>query len=81
MPRAELGVASQFIQVSPSDSTNFASGSRALYIGTGGDLNVLSYDNPTNHIFRNVPSGFVLPIAVLRVNSTNTTASNIVSLV
>lgn len=81
MPRAELGVASFFQAVTASDSTNLSSPSRALYVGTTGNVNVLSYDNPSNAIFRNVPSGFILPISVLRVNSTDTTASNIVSLV
>lgn len=81
MPRAELGVATFFATVTPSDSTNLTSPSRALYVGTGGSMNVLCYESPTNVIFQNLPSGFMLPVSVIRVNSTNTTASNIVSLV
>jgi hypothetical protein len=80
MARAELGVSSYFEAITPSDSTNMTSPSRALYVGTGGNLNVLSFDSATNVLFRNLPSGFVLPISVIRVNSTDTTASNIVSL-
>ena len=80
MPRAELGVSSFFLAVTPSDSDNLTSPSRALYVGNGGDLNVVSFDSPENVIFRNVPSGYTLPISVLRVNSTDTSATNIVAL-
>lgn len=80
MPRAELGVSSFFLAVTPSDSTNLTSPSRALYVGTTGNVNVLSFDSASNVIFRNVPSGFILPISVLRVNATDTSATNIVAL-
>ena len=55
---------------------------RALYVGTGGNLSVImrgdSTDTPV--VFPNVPSGAILPIAVKRVRSTGTGASDIVGL-
>jgi hypothetical protein len=52
---------------------------RSLWVGTGGDLSVLMADG-TTAILQNVPSGTVVPVAVRRVNSTNTTATDIVAL-
>lgn len=51
----------------------------ALYIGTAGDLAVTGTDGVTV-VFKNVPAGTLLQIHAVTVNSTNTTASNIVAL-
>ena len=65
--------------VTPSDTVNLGAQSRSLFVGTGGNIAVVMADGSTA-TFTNVPGGFVLPICVTRVNSTNTTASNIVSI-
>lgn len=65
--------------VTPSDSTNLSYDTRAIYVGTGGNVVAVFTDN-TAITFSNVPAGTILPIVVKRVNSTNTTASNIVAL-
>ena len=59
------------VAVTPSDVTNLGSPARSLYIGTTGNIAVVT--------FSNVPVG-ILPVQVKRVNSTNTTASNIVAM-
>ena len=64
--------------VTPADSTNLTSPTRALYIGSGGDLAVVL--NGTTVTFTNVASGSVLPIRPEIVNSTNTTATDILAL-
>lgn len=66
--------------VTPADS-DFASGAVAvaLLIGTGGNVRVTTV-NGTDIVIP-VTSGFLLPLSVTRVWSTNTTASNIVALV
>lgn len=50
-----------------------------LYVGTGGVLRVLTAggDDVT---FRNVPNGTFLPVQVIRVFSTTTTATDILAL-
>lgn len=65
--------------VTLSDSTNFPNGvCRALYVGTGG--NVVAIVNGTAVTFVNVQGGSILPIEASRVNSTSTTAANLVAL-
>lgn len=65
--------------VTPSDSTDLTRTTRALYIGTGGNVNIDTMDGSTV-LFSNVPDGSILPVRVKRVRSTSTTASNIVAL-
>ena len=65
--------------VTPSDSTTLSNVSRGLYVGTSGDVTVLMQGGQTV-TFTAVPAGTVLPIQIQRVNSTNTTASDMVSL-
>ena len=80
MPRPDLGVSDSYTNVTPSDSTNIVFPPRALYVGTGGTLNLATPYDGTNILFRNVPSGYKLDVSCIRVNSTDTTASNIVAL-
>jgi hypothetical protein len=76
--RSEIGIGTNARIVTPSD-TNSVGTPRYLWVGTGGDLNVTPQDQDTSIIHRNVPSGSVFLGAIKRVNSTNTTASNIVA--
>ena len=66
--------------VTPSDSTDLTTPARALWVGTGGDVVLNLAGTGTTLKFGSVPSGTLLPVAATRVQSTNTTASNIVAL-
>lgn len=69
--------------VSPSDSVNFVSVTKALFVGTGGNIAVVLVgegDSSKVTTFTNVLGGTILPVQATRVNSTSTTASNIVAL-
>lgn len=67
------------VAVTPSDSTNLTEGTcRSLYIGVTGDVVVL-FDSGNAITFKDVPVG-ILPVRAKRVNSTNTTATDIVAL-
>ena len=69
-----------FAAVTPNDGANLPTvPTRALYVGTGGNITVDS-GTTTTILFRNVPPGTMLPIAVYRVRVTGTTASNIVAI-
>lgn len=66
------------VAVTPADGTTIPV-TRALYIGTSGNLAVIMAEGTAAVTFTNVPAG-IFPIQVQKVMSTNTTASNIVAL-
>ena len=63
--------------VTPSDSTDLTVTSRAIYVGTGGDLRVTAASGSVV-TFVNVPEG-LLPMRVSRVHASGTTAADIVA--
>ena len=63
--------------VTPSDTVDLSYITRGLYVGTTGDISVEMVDTGTQ-IYLNVPVG-MLSISVTRVNSTSTTAADIVA--
>ena len=65
--------------VTKHDTNNMAQTSRALFVGGAGNL-VAVMAGGTTVTFTGVVAGSILPIRVTRVNSTNTTATNIVSI-
>lgn len=70
--------ASNYAAVTPHASTEFTYESRALWVGTGGNLVAVRADG-TEVTFSNVPDGTLLPIRAIRVDDTST-ASGIVAL-
>lgn len=72
------GPATDAFAVTPSNTTLFTQGTvRALYIGVTGDVTVLCASGAVT--FTAVPVGW-FPVNCTRVNSTGTTATNIVGL-
>lgn len=65
--------------VTPSDSVNLDYFTRAVFVGGAGNLAVVMKNGMTV-VFTGVVAGSVLPIRCARINSTNTTATNIVAL-
>lgn len=74
--------------VTPSDTVNipFVGGDTAtnnwpcvLYVGGTGNIRVMTAGGD-DVVFSGVPAGTFLPVQVIRVYSTNTTATNIVAL-
>lgn len=66
-------------QVNPSNSQDLVHVTRAVYIGTGGDLAV-ELANGTRITLPNSVGGMMYPLRVRKVLSTGTTASSIVAL-
>ncbi len=66
------------VAVTPSNDTDLTNLTRALYVGTGGNLSVIMATGETLAI-PSVPAGAFLPIRVSRVRATGTTASGIVA--
>ena len=66
------------VAVTPSDVT-VLSPTRGLYIGTAGDLTVVTVGNGATVQFPDVPAGAILPIQVTQVLAA-TTAAGIVAM-
>jgi hypothetical protein len=66
--------------ITKSDATVFTISTRAIYVGTGGDLAVrmISGNSAT---FTNVPDGTILPLRCDKVLETGTDASEILGLI
>ncbi len=64
--------------VVPSDSVDFPSLTRALYVGSAGG-NIVAIMNGVAITFTAVPIG-ILPIQCTRVNNAGTTSTNIVAM-
>lgn len=67
------------VAVTPSDTTLLAP-TRGLYIGGAGNVTVDFADGTTGILFTAPPVGTLLPISVIRVKATGTTATAIVAL-
>jgi len=52
---------------------------RALYIGGAGDATIVTRGGQTV-LFSGLPAGFILPVCATQVNTSGTTATNIVAL-
>jgi hypothetical protein len=64
--------------ISPSDSADLPFVSRALYVGSGGDLAVRLQDG-TDLVLANLAPGTLMPIRVARVRATGTTAGQVLA--
>jgi hypothetical protein len=74
---AQMAPAEHAVAVTPDDDNDLASPSNALYIGTTGDVAVITTGGDTI-TFANVPVG-ILPVQVARVLEA-TTATDIVAM-
>ncbi|SFM82714.1 spike base protein, RCAP_Rcc01079 family [Methylobacterium pseudosasicola] len=77
---AATGPGTDAFAVTTSDSTNFTTNARSIYVGGAGDVTIVT---PANTVvtFKAVPVGSILPVQAKRVNATATTASNLVGLI
>lgn len=67
------------LEVTPSDVTEFGENCRALYVGSGGNVHVETAGGD-DITLANVQDGSIIPISVVKVLSTGTTAGSIVRL-
>lgn len=65
--------------ISPSDATVYGQPTRSIYVGGAGSVRVDMVRGGTV-TFSNVPAGTVLPIQVLRVYATGTSATAMIAL-
>lgn len=77
-PSKQSGTATRAVAVTKSDATVLDPVPRALYVGTAGDVAVVTIGGD-DVVFKNVASGSVLLIRVSKVKAA-TTASDILAL-
>lgn len=66
--------------IAPNDNAELPYLTKAIYIGSGGDLVLLIGNSPTPVTFRNTVAGSILDVRVRAVRSTGTTAGDLVGL-
>lgn len=76
-----IAPANNAFQVTPSDAVELTAVTKALFIGTGGDIVVRPVEGSQDIIFRNLQSGSILDIRASAVRETGTTANDIVGLI
>lgn len=68
------------VAITPDNATNIASGlTDGIYVGGAGNIVVVWADDSTSTLIA-VPVGTILYVRAKRVNSTSTTATNLVAL-
>ncbi|MFA7585210.1 MAG: hypothetical protein WCY11_03305 [Novosphingobium sp.] len=72
--------ASACFAIVPSDSLDLATVTKAIYVGTGGDVVLCPLNGTVDVTFRNVPDGGILDVRARAVRSSGTTAADIVGL-
>lgn len=73
--------ASTLFAVTKSDTTTFLPHVRQVYVGTTGDVTVVTSDDVTV-LFKAVPAGAVIgPFFISKIKSTGTTAADMVAFV
>lgn len=72
--------ASDCFPIAPNDSSDVPKATKALFVGTGGDIVLRSVSGAADVTFRNLPDGSILDVRVRAVRATGTSASNLVGL-
>ena len=73
------GPASSGFAVTPNDAADLPEVTRAIYVGTGGDLTVRMLTGETL-TFAGIAPASLLPVRATRILATGTTAGNLVGL-
>lgn len=66
--------------ITPSNTVNFNTMARGIYVGGAGDIGLVTSQG-TVLTFIGLTAGSILPIVCIRVNITNTTATSLIGLI
>ena len=64
----------------PDDTADLPAATKAIYVGSGGDVPLQLVGSDGEVVFSNVPTGTVLAVRVAAVRQTGTSAANLVGL-
>ena len=76
-----IAPANNAFEITPHDTQELAIVTKALYIGTGGDVVLRPLEGAIDVTFRNLLAGSILDVRALAVRATGTSASDLVGLV
>lgn len=77
---SSLDPASRGAAVTPADGADLSFPTRGILVGTAGNIKVDFVDSGTAVVLTGLLAGVIYPLAVRRIYSTGTTATNIVAL-
>lgn len=72
--------ATRAVAVTPHDANALSDIPKALYVGTGGNLTMRGVNGTSDQLWKNVPSGAILPFRARYVRATGTSAADILAL-
>jgi len=72
--------ATRAVSVTPHDSNALSDIPKALFVGTGGSITMRGVNGAADQVWKNVPSGSVLPFRAQYVRATGTTAADLLAL-
>lgn len=75
-----ISPATDCFAIAPSDSAELRRVTKAIYVGTGGDIVVRPLHAPADVTFRNLPAGGMIDVCAIAVRATGTTAADLVAL-
>lgn len=66
--------------ITPDDAAQLPGATKAIYVGTGGDIAFVLIGSDTPVLFRNVPDGSIMALRLRAVRAAGTTAADLVGL-
>jgi hypothetical protein len=72
--------ATRAVSVTPHDGNALADIPKALFVGTGGDITMRGVAGAADSVWKNVPSGSIVPFRAQYVRAAGTTAADILAL-
>jgi hypothetical protein len=72
--------ATKAVAVTPHDVNPLADIPKALFVGTGGNITMRGVNGTADQLWKNVPSGSILPFRGQYVRATGTTAADLLAL-
>jgi len=66
------------VEVTPSDTIDLPFYTRAVWVGTGGNLEYIMHDGQT-HVMKNIQDGTMLDLCLSRIKAGSTSATDIIA--
>ncbi|NLS28144.1 hypothetical protein S2M10_31530 [Sphingomonas sp. S2M10] len=73
-----IGPSRKCFDITPSDTVALPDVPKGIYVGTGGNITGRLVDDTTDHVWKNLGSGF-LPLRFAFIRSTGTTAADLIA--